>query len=429
MKKENNFATDLLADITKKAKADEKKVTTKKTTKKVEKVVDPKVALKKEIDTHLEAVKSKLFEVIKVPLAADVQAIVLPEVPVLPEQKHFEFLNKKAKTKGKDVESPENLTLIKKIKLAKEEAEKLLNVKALIVKIKLEINKILKLKKAEENKDIFFLPPVGKFGIYKTVGGSPLGIMGNDFTPMQPIEFFDSIVATVQEFGADLDLRTLKFKQFCNGSKIEFSLKMFPLSFKNNKGLKDITNLELTFSTSYDGSKSNVITLYTERLICLNGMVAKGIEGYIKGRNTLGGKTKVLTFVEEIAYIINSGAEFRKQMIELDKKPVTKEQIEMFKLKLFGYNRETLNNDVNKDGEINANTFKHNFLDIAEEAFEEEFKRTGETLFGLLQGATNYSNHYAQRSEQISQDEYIRFFQGAKINDKAQELVLEMAMA
>ncbi len=385
---------------------------------------------KKAVKLHLEAVKGKLFEVIKVPLAADFQAIVLPELPILPEQKHREFLNKKAKTRGKDVDSPENLTLIKKIKLAFEENEKLISIKALIVKVKLEIDKILKLKKAEENKDIFFLPPVGKFGIYKTTGGSCLGSMGNDFNPMQPIEFFESIVSQVQEYGADLDLKTLKFKQFCGGSKIEFSIKMYPLSFKNNKGLQDITNMELTFSTSYDGTKSNVITLYTERLVCMNGMVAKGIEGYIKGRNTLGGKTKVLTFVEEIAYIINSGKEFRKQMEELDKKKVTKQQIEEFKMKMFGYNKEMLNNDIDEEtNEVKANKAKHTFIDIVDEAFEEELKRTGDTLFGLLQGATNYSNHYALRSEQISQDEYIRFFQGAKINDKAQELVFEMATA
>ncbi len=400
MKKSENFAENVLAEITQ---------ANVETTK------------------HLNEVKKKLFEVIKVPLGADVQAMVLPEIPVLPITKYSEFLNAKAKTKGKDVNSTENLTLIKKIKLAIAESEKIMAIKELIKKTKLEINKILKIKQAEERKDIFFLPPSGKFGVYKTTGGNCLGTMGNDFTPMQPIEFFDSIIATVQEYGADLDLNTLKFKQFCNGSKIEFSIKMYPISFKNNKGLQDITNLELTFSTSYDGTKSNVISLYTERLVCMNGMVAKGIEGYIKGRNTVNGKTKVLTFVEEIATIINSTKEFKKQMVELNKKKVTKQQIEEFKLKMFGYNKETLNNDKNDEGVMNANTAKHTFIDIVDEAFAEELARTGDTLFGLLQGATNYSNHYAIRPEQISQEEYIRFFQGSKTNDKAQEIVFEMA--
>jgi hypothetical protein len=42
----------------------------------------------------------------------------------------------------------------------------------------------------------------------------------------------------------------------------------------------------------------------------------------------------------------------------------------------------------------------------------------------LLQGATYYTNHLANSSKKISNDEYIRNFQGAKT--KAQELVFAM---
>jgi hypothetical protein len=294
-----------------------------------------------------------------------------------------------------------------------------------IAKASQENEFLTQLKSDTLNGDITFLPPNGIFGIYKSIGGQALGVMGNDFNPMQPIEFYETILSAVQDFNADLDLNTLQFNQYCGGSKIEFSIKMHPISFKNNKGLQDITNMELTFSTSYDGSKSNVITLFTERLVCTNGMVAKGIEGYIKGRNTIGGKTKVLIFVEDIAKIINSAKNFREQMELLDKKKVTRKQIEEFKLKMFGYNKETLiKEEKETEKPLKA---KHNFIDAIDEAIDLEIKRTGQTLFGLLQGVTYYSNHVAQRSEQISQAEYIRFFQGAKTNEKAQELIFEMA--
>lgn len=147
------------------------------------------------------------------------------------------------------------------------------------------------------------------FGIYKNTGGVPLSVMGKDMTPMHPREFYDNIVRTVHECGANLDLNTLQFKEFSGGKKIEFSIKMHPISFKNNKGLKDVTNMELTFSTSYDGSKSNLITLYTERLVCTNGMVARGIEGVLRGKNTIGGKAKILSYCNEIAeeYLFSKG--------------------------------------------------------------------------------------------------------------------------
>src|SRR6478736_5924501 len=184
--------------------------------------------------------------------------------------------------------------------------------------------------------------PKDAFGHYKSNGGNCIGKVGKDSTAMQPKEFFDNILSTVHEFGAELDLNTLKFREWCGSSKIEFSIKMHPISFKNNKGLNDITNLEVTFSTSYDGSKSNVISLYTERLVCTNGMVANKLQGALKGRNTIGGKAKILSYASELAQIINGANEFKEKMIALDKIKLSKQQIEAYKKSLFGYNTDSL---------------------------------------------------------------------------------------
>lgn len=278
-----------------------------------------------------------------------------------------------------------------------------------------------------------FEDPENTYGIYKTTGGHSLGVMGKDFTPMQPIEFYNKIIETVGEVEKldtkyKFDLNTLEFREYKGGSKIEFSISLEPLTFVNAKKLEDVTNIKLTFSTSFDGTKSNIISLYTERLVCLNGMVALNLEGYCKGRNTLNGKAKVLTFTEQLALIVTSGEKWREKMIELDKVKITKKQIEAFKLQMFGYNRQTLNAEKDpKTKEIKANVAKHKFLDVVEECLDIEFKRTGITAFGLLQGITYYTNHEASRDEKISKDEYIRFFQGAKTNDKAQELIYAMA--
>jgi hypothetical protein len=71
-------------------------------------------------------------------------------------------------------------------------------------------------------------------------------------------------------------------------------------------------------------------------------------------------------------------------------------------------------------------TRRMTILETLETAIALEFERTGITAFGLLQGATYYTNHLANSSKKISNDEYIRNFQGAKTNDKAQELVFAM---
>jgi hypothetical protein len=245
---------------------------------------------------------------------------------------------------------------------------------------------------------------------------------------MQPNDFLENIIETVRDFGANLDLNTLQFNEFCGGSKIEFRIKMHPLSFKNNKGLQDITNLEVTFSTSYDGSKSSTISLYTERLVCLNGMVRSSLEGVLKGRNTIGGKAKILSYASEVAQLVEMTEGFKEQMQKLDKIKLTKKQVEAFKLSLLGYNYQTLSES---DKAEHHKKQQYEILDLLDKGIQIEFERTGQTAFGLLQGVTYYTNHLASRSGvatkiEPSREEYIRFNQGAKTNEKAQDLLFAL---
>jgi hypothetical protein len=284
------------------------------------------------------------------------------------------------------------------------------------------------------------------FRVFKD-NGLELSIMKGQFVPMQPKEFYDNIISTVHEFGADLDLSTLRFREFNNSKKIEFSIKMHPISFKNNKGLKDVTNIWVTFSTSYDGSKSNVIALYTERLVCLNGMVANKLEGTLKGRNTKGGKENILSYASELAQIINGAEKFSEKMQALDKIKLQKPQIEEFKKQLFGFNKaELLANE--KDAKGNGRSYgilesfdlamfhtEIEFKDLHPDYFNSpNFKQDFEkfkakdfiemTAFEVLQSVTRYTNHIAKIKS--DKDENIRFGSGFKTNAKAQEILFEL---
>jgi hypothetical protein len=287
-----------------------------------------------------------------------------------------------------------------------------------------------------------FLPITDKFGIYKTTGGQCLGTVGKVFVPMQPSEFLENIKETVKDFGAKLDLETLTFTEYCGGSRIEFRIEIEPIRFQNarqraknsGKTLKeltdkdeDITKLFLTFTTSYNGSKPNVISLFTERLVCTNGMVANKLEGTLRGKNTMNGKLNILSYGEEVAKIINGTKDFKQKMIELDMIKLNKQQIEDLKLKIFGFNAETEN--IKKEKMKNPTKSKNELLlEKIDESIKMEFHRTGQTAFGLLQGVTYYTNHVAnvkegKQKQKYSNSEYIRFNQGVKINNKAQELL------
>jgi hypothetical protein len=298
-----------------------------------------------------------------------------------------------------------------------------------IESIKAKLFEVVKIPLTTPNS--MFKAPENIFSTYRSNGGKPLSgnkSLGKDMIPMQPQEFMDNIIHTVREFGANLDLNTLQFNEFCGGSKIEFRIKMHPLSFKNNKGLQDITNLEVTFSTSYDGSKSNTISLYTERLVCTNGMVRSGLEGVLKGRNTIGGKAKILSYASEVARLVEMTEGFKEHMQKLDKIKLTKKQVEAFKLSLLGYNYQTLSEC---DKSEHHKKQQYEILNLLDKGIQLEFERTGQTAFGLLQGVTYYTNHLAKRSGvatkiEPSREEYIRFNQGAKTNEKAQELLFAL---
>lgn len=265
------------------------------------------------------------------------------------------------------------------------------------------------------------------YGVYKGTGGDALSVMGKDFVPMQQREFMDSIIHTVFECGSDLDLETLEFKEFKGGRQIEFSISLAPLDFENTMGLRDVTENKLTFSTSYDGSKSSAISLYTVRQVCSNGMMGWGMETVLKGKNTQGGKNKILTYCDEVMHIVEEVKKFNIKMRELDIQKVGKAEVEAFKLKLLGYNKETLLSKpvkLNDKGvEVKQDGKKFAILDKINESIELEFSRTGETAFGLLQGITHYTNHVANSSKDVTNEEYIRFYAGAKMNDRAQQLV------
>jgi len=340
-------------------------------------------------------------------------------------------------------------------------------------------NRLFKVIKAPIPAESYFDEETGKtieleastedFNIF-TDKGKRLGVMKGQFEPMQPKELYDNIISTVHEFGADLDLSTLSFKTFSGSKKIEFSISLKPFTFINNKKVLDETNLFVTFSTSYDGSKSNTIALYTQRVVCTNGMVANKLQGTLKGRNILSGKAKILSYAKELAEIINGADEFREKMQALDKIKLNRVQIEEFKKKLFKINKAELLKieeeakalDIKEGNTDNKNLKKarqkngrshgildgfdlarfntHIEFDFATKELLNEYKKSEEfqtdfnayknqvftsmTAFEVLQSVTHYTNHIAKIKSDT--EENIRFGSGFDLNSKAQELLFEL---
>lgn len=282
--------------------------------------------------------------------------------------------------------------------------------KANLEKVEASLFDVVKLQ-LHPNIDGFNSPDA--YGVYKGTGGDALGKAGKVFDPMQPKELLANIIHTSQLNNVDLDMEKLTFKEFNGGKNVEFMIPLPSIEFTNVKKVNDITNIALSFSTSYDGTKSNLITLHTERLLCENGMRAWGVVAQMKGKNTTGGKKKILTYSDEVMKIMAGTQKFKEKLEALDKIQIKQADVNAYMTSLLGY-------DVTDTSELHPTTMK--VLDKINSSIALEFERTGETMFGLLNGITHYTNHIAERPADVTRDEYIRFRSGAKLNDEAQRL-------
>jgi len=271
-----------------------------------------------------------------------------------------------------------------------------------------EVEKIPLVPSIEEG---FFENP-RVFGIYKKTGGRVLGVHGSRFEAMQPAEMFKAILATAQKYER-FDLSKLTFKEYLGGEIINFDLQLEKIEFKNKAGVDDVTDVIVSFGTSYNGNLSNVINVKSFRYVCSNGLKVYGSDYKLKGKNTINGKIKALAYINEFGKILQNADNYKELLITLDKKEISDEQVKNIIYEVFDFKKSE-----------KKQTRKENILKKVNESMEIEFERTGRTLYGVLNGFTYYSNHLANfNDEKYSKDEYIYFKTGGLINEKAQKVI------
>lgn len=261
-------------------------------------------------------------------------------------------------------------------------------------------------KKPLFTKDERYKPITTHFGIYKEGGGIPLGVMGTVFEPNQPKDIFN-VIQNIALENDIIDLSKTKFKEYQNGSIIEFRQPLEDVTFDNVKGVKEVLKIELLFQTSFNGSISNRIQLYVTRLVCLNGMTATNVEAKSIFRNTKNSNKKSLYFLSKFAKLLSDKDAYISDLIKLNQVEIDDEKIEEF-----------INTLIDFNPEVKATTRKLNIKKQLLDSINLEVERTGKTLFGFLQGVTYYTNHIIDKG-----DEYLLFSGGKKMNDKAQNLV------
>lgn len=240
------------------------------------------------------------------------------------------------------------------------------------------------------------------FATYRSQGGQPLGVVGKDFTPTQPVQLLEGLLECDQ-----IDFTQIKYKEMKGGSKIRFEIPLKTIEIKNDRKIGDVTDVYLQLQTGFDGQTKTSLYLYTKRLICLNGMKKSFTEFQASFKNTRGNQGKILGLCNDVAKAVSMVDDVKELYLNLDKIQVNQRMIN-------DYVKKVADLDVNLS--VDWSTRKRNIYENIMQSIDLEMNRTGNTAFGLLNGMTYYTNHLASGCDN---EDFVFVDSGAKLNDKA----------
>ncbi len=222
------------------------------------------------------------------------------------------------------------------------------------------------------------------YAIYRNGGGDAIGrSVGKDFVPANLELFLETIVQSITECGANLDLSKLKYTEYKGGAKVMFTLPVKDLEVKSPM-VGDVLKTRLQFSTGFDGNTKFTLSWMVYRLWCKNGCASWEQDIALAFKNTISAQFKMMLFCEEIFKAIENVEQYGKFLDELVERKVTQKEIDTFVTKVTGYDLKDYKN---------LTTRKRNILDKINGCIAVEMQNTGANQFSLLQGITRYTTH------------------------------------
>ena len=286
-----------------------------------------------------------------------------------------------------------------------------------IEKIKSQLFEVIDLKVPAPKLNNGFEFDDPKTQLIYTNDGRYLGTTGEQYQSIQPITFLNSIINSVDACSLYLDLGKLNYSESKNGAVIDFKVPTDVITFRNRLGNEEEIPTFINLSTGFGGKQRTEIGLYTKRLICSNGLRIIESEVELKAKHTANMNHKALIFCDELYKVVAKVQDTKQFWQAADNVEVNSNMVESFARKIAGIKEREKFADLSSR--------KKNIFEDVNEAIAIEFARTGTTAYGLLQGATYYTNHLASGSGA----EYVEYASGRKTNDLAQKLVADLILS
>lgn len=236
----------------------------------------------------------------------------------------------------------------------------------------------------------------GSFGLYRKDLNHWFASVGNQYTPYQNHELATAVIKASEGISDDV-----KGGLFKKGAKVFYQVKLPDHIVETETVKRNITALN-----SHDGTTSIAFGSSNTVVSCQNSFY-RAYKGLKKFRHTATAADQITQARKELHAAISND----EKLME-DFKRMTEHKIDQ---KLFGSLTERLFKVDMKASAKDVSTQKKNQLLKFSDAIEQELDHKGETLWGLFNGVTYYTNHVAPNEKQNRQ-EYIMTGTGGEKN-------------
>lgn len=274
--------------------------------------------------------------------------------------------------------------------------------------------------------DTTFEDPEGVYGMYKTTG-EYLGTVGEAYESLEPLDFLRSISEAFKGEGREEALERIEYSEYFGGKVIGFKVPIRKFEFDNPIQKGDITEVFADFRTGFNGLIANTLEVFIRRCFCDNGCTSIDKKASHKFKHFKNSNIRAKAYATSLIKTLDAGADYEDMMRKLNDTKLTKKQINMLFEEVSGFDVARFNDADEKKHYKQVEQFEKMW-----DAINEEFGRTGKTAYGLLNGFTNYTNHYTNTTEAFTaegrkaKEEIIGYSKGAKdLNARAHKVIGE----
>lgn len=243
-------------------------------------------------------------------------------------------------------------------------------------------------------------------GVFRNDTNEWLGTVSKKYTPYQNAD----LVTTIVEASEHIGLQIKKGGVLSNGKLVYVQMEL-----KEEFIGKSPIKRYITALNSHNGTSSIGFGSSNEVVICQNSFF-KIYKELQKFRHTQSASEKIKLAVMELKNTIMEDINLMNTFKLMDSISVTDKAVHDLIQSCFGI-------DIDKKEEHKTRT--SNRLDMINEAINIELDLEGKTMWGLFNGITRYTNHYANKNSQTkTKEDYIMNGVGYNININAYDTIL-----